>query len=80
MLEKIKRFFCKHDYKKIAKRKSTYCQDYHTFSDMGWWDDNLYKCIKCGQLYVKTVPNKNHPCCPSEWEYLDKEVIEDVRN
>lgn len=26
--------FCKHNYKKIAKKESTYCQDYLTFANV----------------------------------------------
>lgn len=63
---KIKRLFCKHNYKKIAKRKSNYCSDYVMFSDLGDYEDILYKCEKCGKEKIKTI-NK-HFC--HEWEKI----------
>ena len=63
---KIKQLFCKHNYKKNAKRKSNYCSDYVMFSDLGDYEDILYKCEKCGKEKIKMI-NKHFY---HEWEKI----------
>lgn len=62
----IKRLFCKHVYKKIAKRKSNYCSDYTMFSDLGDYEDVLYECKKCGKRKIETYNVHLH----HEWEKI----------
>lgn len=62
----IKRLFCKHVYKKIAKRKSNYCSDYTTFSDLGDYEDILYECQKCGKRKIETFNSYLH----HEWKKI----------
>ena len=63
---KIK-LFCKHDYELVAIRKSNYTSDYHYFSDLGWYNDNLYICKKCKKEKNIVKQNELHPLY-SEWE------------
>jgi len=61
------KIFCKHDYKLVANRQSNYTSDYQSFSDLGWYEDKLYKCSKCGKEKIKTVQGPNHPLY-HEWK------------
>jgi hypothetical protein len=62
----LKKLFCKHIYKKIAKRKSNYCSDYTTFSDLGDYEDILYECKNCGKIKIKTFNVHLH----NEWKQI----------
>lgn len=64
----FKQLFCKHNYKKIATRKSSYCSDYLYFSDLGDYEEILYECCKCGKTKIKII-NKR---LISDWEYLER--------
>ncbi len=64
------KLFCKHTYKRIAKRKSSYCSDYVTFSDLGDYEDILYECIKCGKKKTKTFNKYLH----HDWEKIGGDV------
>lgn len=57
----LRRIFCLHLWKSVKKRVSNYCSDYQTFSDLGFYDDVMYECIKCGKKKVKVVANDSHP-------------------
>lgn len=62
----IKRLFCKHEYQKVGVRKSNYCSDYVLFSDLGDYEDILYKCKKCDKKKIKIINKRfNH-----EWEMI----------
>ena len=65
---KLKQLFCKHEYKKIAKRKSNYCSDYVMFSDLGDYEDVLYACKKCKKTKIEII-NKHFY---HEWEKVDQ--------
>lgn len=66
----LNKMFCKHDYKLIAKRKSNYCIDYITFSDVGDYVDLLYECKKCGKQQIKTLhKNLNYDL---KWERVEE--------
>lgn len=41
----LKKIFCKHNYKKVATRKSHYCSDYLYMSDLGDYEYDLYNWI-----------------------------------
>jgi hypothetical protein len=70
---KIKQLFCRHNYKLILRRKSkSYTTDYINFSDLGMYDELLYKCTKCGKEKHKFVMNKEHPLY-SKWEKVGEE-------
>ena len=64
---KIKELFCKHIYKKVSERQSEYTSDYNCFSDLGWYNDVIYKCEKCGKEKILTIKNEKHPCY-CKWE------------
>lgn len=67
---KINQIFCNHDYKKIAYRVSSYTSDINNFIDLGCYNDELYKCSKCGKEKVKVVQNEKHPLY-HEWKKVD---------
>ncbi len=68
----LKQLLCRHHWERYAKRRSNYCQDYHTFSDIGWWDDVMLKCTKCGKLKMTHEANEAHPLAPGPWQKIDK--------
>ena len=57
----IRRLFCFHVWKPVKRRVSNYCSDYQMFSDLGFYDDIMYKCVKCDKVKVKVVPNEKNP-------------------
>lgn len=67
---KIKQLFCSHCYKKIAIRTSNYTSDTRNFIDLGCYNDELYKCTKCGKTKIKVVQNEKHPLY-HEWQKID---------
>ena len=67
----FRQVFCEHNYVEIARRKSQYCSDWHTFSDLGMYDDVKYQCTKCKRTKIKTEKNKSHPLY-SEWKKTRK--------
>ena len=68
---KLKQLFCKHEYKKFAKRQSQYTSDYQYFSDYGWYDDVAYYCTKCGKKIIKVQQNEKHPLY-KKWEKVEQ--------
>lgn len=68
-----KEIFCRHEYELVAKRKSMYCIDYHSFSDFGLYEDYLYKCKKCGHQHIEVRKGPEHPCY-APWQYVQKDA------
>jgi len=68
----IKQLFCKHKYKKVAKRRSDYVSDYIHFSDLGFYNDVAYCCEKCGKKKYTIEQNENHPLY-RKWEIIEEE-------
>ena len=67
---KIKQLFCNHEYEKIAIRVSNYTSDTHTFIDLGCYNDELFRCTKCGKEKIKVTQNEKHPLY-HEWKWID---------
>ena len=71
MLGIFKKIFCKHNYKLIKKKISFYTTDYIMFDDLGYFDDFLYECTKCGKRKVETKMNEQHPLYEfGRWENI----------
>ena len=67
---KLKQIFCNHNYKKIAIRVSNYTSDTSNFIDLGFYNDELYRCTKCGKEKINIVKNEKHPLY-HEWKKVE---------
>lgn len=57
----LQKLRCKHSWKTLKTRTSSFCRDHITFSDLGMYDDHYVVCQKCNKDRIIIVKNKNHP-------------------